>query len=214
MGTLAHHPVQEYIDQYGLRVFVETGTGRGDGLAHARRFPFERLYSVEIVESQAEEMRLAFAGDARVTIAAGSSVSFLRRLLPTITVPTLFWLDAHYPGADLGLAAFDAEPDRTVRLPLPEELRVIHEHRPAGSDVILIDDRRIYEAIPQGEATPVAPALTRHESIEFVDALFGTTHRIVRGEDDTGWLALLPAAACKAAACPGIGAKGGVDRAA
>jgi hypothetical protein len=48
MGALYQHNVQEYITQYNLNNYVETGTGAGDCLRHALQFNFSKLRSVEI----------------------------------------------------------------------------------------------------------------------------------------------------------------------
>jgi hypothetical protein len=80
---------------------------------------------------------------------------------------------------------------------LKQELTIIRELRPAGLDVILIDDLRIYEDGPfaAGNLPPSHPAFPRQgRDLGVVAALFGTSHTISRHYDDEGYLILLPMA--------------------
>lgn len=146
MGLISRFDLSRIIQDFGCKVFIETGTGTGDGLAHACAFPFERILSVEVVDELAERARARFAANDRVDIVVGQSSSVLEQWLSTVPgdAPVLFWLDAHFPGADFQLAAYDSETDERVRLPLETELARIRKLRPGVQDVFLIDDLRIY----------------------------------------------------------------------
>src|SRR5438034_9985700 len=147
MGHLIFFNLPELIRRYGTTVFVESGTGKGFGVRSAQEFGFERIISIEIIESEVQRLRAwpQFAGDPRVELMIGRSADIFPRLLPAIDSPILFWLDAHFPGGDLKFTAYDAEADEAVRLPLATELELIRQHRAAAGkrDVILIDDLRI-----------------------------------------------------------------------
>jgi hypothetical protein len=67
-----------------------------------------------------------------VSILQGNSASVLRELLPRITTPALFWLDAHYSGGTTAKADLIS--------PLEVELSSIFAHPLVLRHVILIDD--------------------------------------------------------------------------
>ena len=151
MGCLSFFNLQEIIDKYNTTVFIETGLGYGSGLKYAQQFNFRILVSTEILADHAEHMyRTEFNDDVRVFIRAGNSYEILDQMLAVNYADEniYFWLDAHYPGGDLGRNNYDYEQDIDVRLPLEKELEVIHKHRSNRQDVIIADDLRIYERGP------------------------------------------------------------------
>jgi hypothetical protein len=197
MGHLRHFDLARVCREHGCRHFVETGTGSGDGLAYAAGLPFETLDSIEIHADIAAAAKRRFEADGRIRIRLGNSTELLPIILAELIAdePVLFWLDAHFPGADLGFAAYDAEPDVDVRLPLERELEIIAALRPGASDVILIDDLRIYEEGPfkNGNIPDWAQTLPpelRH--LQFVERLFAATHETRRDYADEGYLVLVP----------------------
>ena len=151
MGALHHFNVRHLARQHGCRWFIETGTAHGDGIAHAHGLGcFERLDSIEAHPATAEAAKARFADCPDIHIHAGDSPETLRALLSQsqslkVSQSCFFWLDAHFPGADVGHAAYDAEPDPAKRWPLQGELDAIASvPEIAASAVILIDDLRIY----------------------------------------------------------------------
>jgi hypothetical protein len=194
MGVLCDFELSSLIKLYNTRVFVETGTGLGTGLQHAMLFPFSKIISIEIIADHAQEMARRFSFDSRVDIRVGNSGDVLREILPQIDVPVLFWLDAHFPGADLHRAAFDAESDENLRLPLENELVAISETRGSYSDVLLIDDLRIYERDFPGNSLRACGLehLGKYNGLLCLDSLFGSSHRIQRIYVDTGYVELTP----------------------
>jgi hypothetical protein len=193
MGSLQRFDLRKYADLYGLSVFFETGTFRGDGVQKALQCSFEKMFSVEIVPEFFHTASARFDGSPAVTLIYSDSVTAMEKWLPTIKANTFFWLDAHFPGADGGLEEFNSGREESIRLPLESELRTIRKLRSIGDDVILIDDLRIYEAgeydrgnLPE-EIRP--PAIS---GIEFVFELYGDTHHILRLSYDEGYLLLLP----------------------
>jgi hypothetical protein len=200
MGQLRHFGLNQLADRFGLNVFVETGTGTGDSLAYAAScFAFDTLYSCEIDLTLADRAVSRFALDSRVHVHPLPSTAFLSVLLPALPAETaLFWLDAHFPGADYGMAPYaDPTISAAVRLPLQDELNLIHRLRPdhAARDVILIDDARIWVDMDFGSGQlpdhlrPLCPA-NRH--IDFITDLFADTHRMRVDISHEGYIVLTP----------------------
>jgi ADP-heptose:LPS heptosyltransferase len=197
VGNIATFDLARIIGTCGIKHFVETGTGRGAGVEHAARFGFESIHSCEIERALAEEVSDVFAGDHRISIECRASADFLLAKCHALPEdePILFFLDAHFPGADFGLRAFDDEPDDEVRLPLAEELRIIAENRPARRDVIIADDLRIYlddeweHGNIQGPLRTLIPA---KRTIDFVTDAVGETHQVQKVLQHEGYLVLMP----------------------
>ena len=200
MGSLRFFNLQPMMEQYGCRYLVETGTGIGDGIHYASYYAFERLWSVEIHPDIAATARERFANDPRVEILERPSEEALAALLPSIdrAKPIVFWLDAHFPGADFGLASYKDEPDIDRRLPLERELELIGRLRNPCRDVILIDDLRIYEDGPYGDGA--MPDYAQTLPVEMRNIGFATrapwskTHDLQRFHQHTGYLVLTPKA--------------------
>lgn len=197
MGFARTFDLSRLMERYGCRVFFETGTGTGTGLAFAAEQSFDKLFSVEIHEGLAQAATEKFAPDARVSIYQGTSDAALNDILPTLPAdqPVLFWLDAHFPGADFSLAKYNDEKEEAVRLPLERELRLILQHRPDSGDVILIDDLRIYEDGPFQHGNMPAHAQTlppERRHTRFVADVVGATHTIGKFYLHEGYLVLLP----------------------
>lgn len=195
MGTLRFFNLAPLLEQFGCRVLFETGTGLGDAVKYASYFRLDRLISVEIDAQLAEHAREAVGKDPRVTIVNATSETALRTCLPRIpkSVPILFWLDAHFPGADYGLAEYRGEADQDHRLPLQRELATIAELRAGARDVLLIDDLRIYEDGEYGQGPCPAEALPLPE-LRHLNCLAGweATHDVRRLYQHTGYLMLTP----------------------
>jgi hypothetical protein len=149
LGELFLHKLDEYIEKYGCQVFFETGTGIGTGLLHAMKYDFKILYSTEINKDLFKQ-NIPLLADDRVRLLNVESVVGLHLALALHTEdePILFWLDAHFPGADFGLGKYDDPMDESIRLPLESELQTIKGIRPNAKDVFIIDDLQLYEDGP------------------------------------------------------------------
>lgn len=147
MGSLRFFDLAKLRVQYQAPLFFETGSGKGHGVQYAQTVSFTEIRSVEIMDVQARYLAALFATDRRVEIISSNSFDALREWLPKLTANTIFYLDAHFPGADLGLRGFADETDEDLRLPLLKELEMIRDVRvPLGyRDVILIDDIMIFD---------------------------------------------------------------------
>ncbi len=199
MGTIARFDLISLSAAYGLLHFVETGTGRGDGLAYAAASEarFRSLRSGEIEPALADAARRRLGVDPRVRIETAASAAFLQEACRAIPrdEPVLFWLDAHFPGADFGIRSAAETTDATMRLPLAEELGIIAAARPEGADVIVADDLRIYVDGPFAHGN--LPANLRHlcpvrRDIGFVHALMGATHTVQELYEHEGYVLMLP----------------------
>jgi len=50
MGSITQFDLNIYIDNYNCKTYVETGTGMAECLSYAIKYPFIKLYSVELDE--------------------------------------------------------------------------------------------------------------------------------------------------------------------
>lgn len=195
MGTLRMFNLAPFIETCGVRVLVETGTGDGDAMRYARLFRLEKLYSVEIHPELAKHARAAIGNDPRVEVICDESPAALARILPLIppSTPILFWLDAHFPGADYGLGEYDADDNVDRRMPLARELEVIAKLRHGCDDVLIIDDLRLYEdgQFGQGPCPKEAMPPVELRNTEWLRP-FRETHNVRRVYAHTGYLVLTP----------------------
>ncbi len=195
MGWVHHFPLAELQKKYNTTVFFETGIGNGDAIIQAQKLPFDRIYSVEIMPEQVKRMREKFKGDGRVNIFEGDSLTILESFLRgwPANVNIMFWLDAHFPGADIGMGRHDdpTHDDAKIRLPLEEELLLLKRVR-SGKDVILFDDLKIYRN--QGREAWRHDIKPRHQfsSDKFYEEILAATHDAYTDEEDTGYCKLTP----------------------
>src|SRR5881227_2629668 len=86
--------LRTYAERYHLKVFVETGTYRGDMVA-AMNSLFEKIYSIELSDKLFADAQRRFKRDTHVELIHGDSGKELGRIMPRIHQPALFWLDGH-----------------------------------------------------------------------------------------------------------------------
>jgi hypothetical protein len=118
-------------DRINARNLVETGAYLGDTI-RALRGRFDKILSIEIVPELAYPLQAEFAADKSIEIVIGDSGVEIKRLLPTLDGPSVFWLDAHYSG---GPTAGDGY------VPIFEEIEAIAA---AGdcAHAIIVDDMK------------------------------------------------------------------------
>lgn len=193
MGNINKFKIQDYIEKYNTLTFFETGSGEGKAIKEARRHEFRQIYSTEIIEMQAFKLNMYFSKDPRVCILCGNSFSILEKILPKINTNILFWLDAHYPGADIGLAKHDDEKDLNVRLPLEKEIEVIFNTRKNFKDVILCDDLRIYENgnYQSKNMDEAGYGHIKKYGLQFIEKL-KDKYQIIKHYQDEGYLEIIP----------------------
>lgn len=194
MGKLSDFPLKEYVDK-GFTTLVETGSGTGTGIDTARGYAFEKIYSTELIKSQAISLMHRYIPDERVHIYNDESPIFLHALcgFQIADDKCVFWLDAHYPGADLGHNDYDHEKDLLRRLPLERELEMLLKHK-RHHDIIICDDLRIYQKCPMEGGDLEACGLghiTRYDAPDFL-APWRETHNVEKIYKDTGYILMTP----------------------
>ena len=150
MGLLRQHKLTDYIDRYNLKYYFETGTGKAECLEYALRYPFEEYWTVDIDEDLIEESFNKFKNMSKnINLLIGKSTEILDEYVPQIPKesPTLFYLDAHFPGADFQKCTYEESirEHKKDAFPLEEEVDVILEKRDISKDVFIIDDLVLYE---------------------------------------------------------------------
>lgn len=193
MGSLSRFDLNRIIQDFKTPNLFETGTFWGDGVAYALEFPFDKIISVEIIPEIADKAKSRFREEERVEIIEADSVTGLEEQLPLLNGNTVFWLDAHFPGADAKLADYEAGNDMEFRLPLKMEIEHISKHRNNFQDVLILDDLRIYEDGPFEKGPVPSNALPKGErGIDFIYNAFEATHYIFKSFLDEGYILLLP----------------------
>jgi len=199
MGALARFDLPDLMRRFGVVHFVETGTGTGASLGHAAGIspPFRSLHSCEIEEKLASDVSMKFIYEHRVHVSTGKSLPFLLKVCNAVPAnePILFWLDAHFPGADYGMHGYGDESDDAVRLPLAQELAVIAWKRPQAPDVIICDDLRIYADGPFSSGNlpaDVRPYCPQRRDASFFEQIMGATHDVRFLYDHEGYVIMTP----------------------
>lgn len=126
--------IVEEVRRTGVRVFVETGTFRGDTVARMAKF-VPRVISIELDDTLHACAVERFAGDTNVEVLRGDSASLLPGIVAELDTPALFWLDGHFSG---GVTAFGG-----AMTPIMEELAAVLASPVAHS--VLIDDARLFD---------------------------------------------------------------------
>jgi hypothetical protein len=139
--------IRQLAEQYGTRIFVETGTFRGD-MVEAMKQRFDRLYSIELNEEFCHAAKSRFATTPHVEILFGDSGEKLKEIMPRLTGPSLFWLDGHFSGGDTAKGLEET--------PVMAELNHILDAPDLGH-VIIVDDARLFGVDP---AYPTISAMT------------------------------------------------------
>lgn len=195
----------EMIEQFELANYVETGTGIGECLEVALRHSFENFYSIEIhdkvyAHAKARFDKLAPLYGRECEIFHGNSFDKLPEVLEELEGNTMFFLDAHFPGADFHFAQYGDTKDYDTRLPLEREVEVITKLRDTSNDVFILDDLWLYEDGPyewqaegfeKGEC-PIAEDIRPKDGIQFMYDSFSETHDIKKSYVTQGFLIVTP----------------------
>lgn len=202
MGTIARFDLGEIINNTGVKAFVETGTLHGDGVLHALKFPFSEIHSIEIDKELADKCIKLFQNNNIVNIHTGHSGDVLPPLLENIKCNCLFWLDAHFPGADCGKARYDAEKNYDIRLPLESEINAIAARVGKYNDVLICDDAWVYEdgifewGTFNEHAARHNHGVTKEQlcgkDMSFLYSQFKDTHTFKKVTNDQGYIIVLP----------------------
>ena len=197
MGRLSRFPIAEWRKRYGLEVFVETGTWKGDGLLCALRAGFPVAFSIELHPEQAEtarkRIRQHFPEDSprAWAVIEGDSGRMIPKLLPNLSQPlgahhappVLWWLDAHLPERYTGTG-------QGAQTPLEQELQaIVHSRRDHARDVFILDDMRLYQrgGWANGDFDGELAG-----NLADLDRLMNPTHRPGIVPNDEGYLVCIP----------------------
>lgn len=194
MSLLHQLNIQAMKQRHGLNVFVETGTGKGDGIAHAWEHNFDRYFSVELFPPLFEHSKNRFKGEPRISILNMKSVDGLVEICKQLKPEDkcMFWMDAHFPGADFNLAQYDSEKDEKIRIPLEDELRKLASIRDVSRDVIVCDDLFLYEDGPFEVGNWPLRSKCGGNGTKFVHEIFGKTHYVMKTYVQTGCILIVP----------------------
>lgn len=127
-GGLPIDYIKRFVDEYGIRYFVETGTAGGNSVRTAAEI-FDFCQSIEVVCNRPE-------GEfpENVLLHIGDSGKLLKEITKGIKGERIvFWLDAHWS------EPYEAPAD-VQECPLLEEIAAIKGH----DALILIDDARLF----------------------------------------------------------------------
>ena len=185
--------VKNVLDFYNIDNFVETGTGAAEVVRSISNIKSDlNIHTIEIIEEIFNKNKISHSYLTNVNWHLGQSSEVMPEILPQLEGNTLFWLDAHFPGADFGLASYGDEEDLDKRLPLRSELEIIVKGRDVSDDVFVIDDLRVYEDGPFETGNWAERNLYGGDGIAFIEDLFEDTHFVVRSYNKQGFVILLP----------------------
>jgi len=185
--------IKNVLDFYDIKNFVETGTGQAEVVQTVVEADENlNIHTIEVIPEIYDKNKINFSYLKDVNWHLGTSFDILPEILPDLKGTTLFWMDAHFPGADFGLSSYGDEKDDDKRLPLKKELETIVENRDVTNDVFVIDDLRIYEDGPFGDGNWEDREKYGGDGIEFIEELFDETHYVVKSYNAQGSILLFP----------------------
>ena len=140
-----------------------------------------------------------------LTLINSLSTEALESLIPKLdkNKNALFFLDAHFPGADFHKISYE-ESIRTFKeqaFPLEKELKIINQNRDTKKDVFIIDDfilyepNREYETIKKGVTFKykwLQNELNINTDSQNIYNLFEKTHEFTIDLRDQGYLIITP----------------------
>jgi len=185
--------IKNVLDFYDIKNFVETGTGKAEVVQSVVEADDSlNVHTIEVIPEIYDKNKINFSYLKDVNWHLGTSFDILPEILPDLKGTTLFWMDAHFPGADFGLSSYGDEKDDDKRLPLKKELETIVANRDVTNDVFVIDDLRIYEDGPFGDGNWEDREKYGGDGIEFIEELFDETHYVVKSYNAQGSILLFP----------------------
>jgi hypothetical protein len=155
MSAYHHTEVIDFVGQdylNSVEVAIETGTEQGNG-TQILADRYKKVITIELDDIYYNEAKVKFANTKNVECHHGNSEEVLKRIIPTLTGPTMYWLDAHYMGTvntdweksnwkgyinHSGCINND-ESDSRNQNPIDRELQLIYNlHTPSA--ILYIDD--------------------------------------------------------------------------
>jgi hypothetical protein len=199
MGQITAFDIGKIVDVYKCTSYVETGTGIGVSLKHALGFNFNKAFTVDIDEQLIESIKKEVT-DPRVFFFNNKSTDALKSIVEQIEndESVLFFLDAHFPGADFHKISYEQSMRiyKKDSMPLEEELTIIKTARPNKKDVIIIDDLKLYKEGQYEhsiwEYAHIQEEIGVKRSADFVNELYSNTHEILTYNAHQGYMILVP----------------------
>jgi len=203
MGSISTFALSDYINRYNCKIYLETGTGIAECLQYAIKFPFTEFYSIELDDDLVKEAKIK-VNQENVTIINNFSTEALKELIPNLNKneSVLFFLDAHFPGADFHKITYEESLKKYMKqaLPLEEEVDIIISNRDISNDVIIIDDWFLYQPEINYEANntvnwqykPLQDELGLVTNGMSIIEKFKDTHNYVIDKRHQGYLILTP----------------------
>lgn len=136
------HPVKQktiihYAKKFSLRTLIESGTYEGT-MIQAMADHFDLIYSIELSKNLHDLARERFKNYGHIKLIQGDSGVEIGKIIPSLTTPTIFWLDGHFSS---GITAKGVS-----STPILEEINHILSSK--ISHVILVDDARLFGSEP------------------------------------------------------------------
>lgn len=200
MGQLTAFDLTPIINKYNLKIYFETGTGHAISLKHALQYNFNKLYSVDI-DGEFIEAAQKNIQNPNLTLIHNYSTKALEEYVPLLdqNVPVLFFLDAHFPGADFHKCSYEESILNFMEesFPLELELNIIKNNRDTSKDVIIIDDFFLYEPseLYEHKINPVQHILEKvklNTNSSFIYEIFDKTHTFEKKYNHQGYLIITP----------------------
>lgn len=202
MGDIKIFNLNDLTKKFNIVNFFETGTFKGEAIDFALKHNFQKIVSIEIEENLFLQAKDKFKNEIRVQILHGDSSVEIENILNHVKGNTIFWLDAHFPGADNKQCTYDKESNTDTRVPLKKELEKIRTHCDTYDNVIIIDDLWLYEEGPFEWGTFDSHMLKYHngekrkdicgQDSKFIFELFKNSHNIETINNHQGYLLLTP----------------------
>jgi len=125
--------ILDYAKKFNSKIFIETGTYKGDTTYACKDF-FDELYSIELSHELFLDCQKRFSNISKIKVFEGDSGKLLPEIISQQNNPVLFWLDAHYSGGETACGDLDT--------PIIKELDFIFKN--LQNFCILIDDARFF----------------------------------------------------------------------
>ncbi|HNV01497.1 MAG TPA: hypothetical protein PKK60_03660 [archaeon] len=121
--------IKNYQKISNYTIFIETGTYLGEMIENQLN-NFEKIYSIELSKNLYKLAKNKFKDNTKIVLLQGDSGTKLKKILQKLTVPAIFWLDAHYSE---GITA-----KGKTNSPIVSELKILLKNK--FDNIILIDD--------------------------------------------------------------------------
>lgn len=136
--------VEEFLNHFTVKYFVETGTYLGETAAWASQ-RFEKVFTIEKSFDLWNSNRKKFEHMGNIDFLFGDSREQLHEITAQLESTTMFWLDAHWSGGNTY--------GKNDECALLDELRAINEMQ--QDKFILVDDARLFMFPPPHPYSPV-----------------------------------------------------------